>query len=421
MNDQFNNDLVLTASDVDAINKEFYGKYNYPWPPLMFQAHLDHGLYDLVNQELGYYKDCRLPRKSKIWVAGCGTNQAIFTALKFPESEIQATDISTESLAVSKRSAMDLGLTNITFNELSILDSNFSEQFDYVICTGVIHHTANPLLALQRLQLALKKSGILELMVYNYYHRITTTAFQKAIKILSTSAIDFAYELNLSKKLVNSYDQSNLMGDFLAAYRHSNDAELADSLIQPVEFSYTVTSLYNLMQKTNLEFLVPCFNQFDQARNAYNWNLKFNEPDLKALYDNLTDRQRWQVSNLLLLNESPMLWFYLQKGDSEIARKTESEICNAFLNTRFQKFNALIQNFKRTDSNRYVEDGGPKMFPTNTQPPDSKARLVYQNVSDDRPMIAILKDLNIDTDFDTVNLLRLNLTTPLNPYLIAKK
>jgi len=60
----------------------------------------------------------------------------------------------------------------------------------------------------------LKKGGILELMVYNRYHRIITTAVQKAIRLFGGDAAgqgDFEQEFAIAKKssrLGSSYEIS---------------------------------------------------------------------------------------------------------------------------------------------------------------------------------------------------------------------
>ncbi len=419
--DLFNNDLTTSIEEVDRINKQFYGQYNYPWPPLIFEAHLDKGLYDLLNQELGYYQLDRLPRNSKIWVAGCGTNQAVFTALRYPDSKIIATDISSESLHSAKTKSLNLGIGNIQFIEKSILNSEFLDEFDYILCTGVIHHTANPSLALQQLTKGLKKDGVIELMVYNYYHRLTTTACQKAIKQLVNLKGDFTTQLSLTKKLVRSYELPNLMGDFLSSYKYSGDEELADSLIQPVEFSYTVASLGQMLIDNNLEYIAPCVNQFDKERNTLNWNMAFGDQDLSHRYNTLKDEERWQVTNLLLLNESPMLWFYLQKRESSFKKKNEFEICEDFLKSKFEKFSTIIQSYHRTNEGMYISDSKPKIFPLPQEPSDELARKIFNHHTSNVVMSEIFKSANMSTDFHTVNLTRLNLTTPLNPYLVASK
>jgi 2-polyprenyl-3-methyl-5-hydroxy-6-metoxy-1,4-benzoquinol methylase len=88
----------------------------------------------------------------------------------------------------------NLKISNLELRQESLNDIEYKHKFDYIICTGVIHHNASPETALNTLAKALKPTGILELMVYNRYHRIETTAFQKAIRILAGNREALALE-----------------------------------------------------------------------------------------------------------------------------------------------------------------------------------------------------------------------------------
>jgi len=71
-----------------------------------------------------------------------------------------------------------------------------------------------------RLSNALKRSGLLELMVYNSYHRILSSAYQKAIRYFSSytcpQEIDFEAEMSMTRKIINGgVNFQNLMTSFL--------------------------------------------------------------------------------------------------------------------------------------------------------------------------------------------------------------
>ena len=42
---------------------------------------------------------------------------------------------------------------------------------------------------------------------------------------------------------------------------------------------------------------------------------------------------RWQITNLLAVEKSPSLCFYVQRNDSDAVRKSEQEVCDDFLDT----------------------------------------------------------------------------------------
>jgi hypothetical protein len=140
----------------------------------------------------------------------------------------------------------------------------------------VIHHNANPQETLAKLVIALKPQAIMELMVYNLFHRIITSSFQKAVRFFSKSTDslgDFESGLALALKLVNGgFSTKNLMASFLNKYKDGSESKLTDTLIQPVEHSYTVESLSELTNECGLELVSPRINIFDMANDTFSWN-----------------------------------------------------------------------------------------------------------------------------------------------------
>ncbi len=106
----FNADSDMDPADIDRINREFYGRFNYPWLPLVLPVVQDPTFIPrFVCQEIGDFSGLRIPADGEIWVAGCGTNQAVLTALRFPGAKVLGTDVSTRSLDVARRTANQLG------------------------------------------------------------------------------------------------------------------------------------------------------------------------------------------------------------------------------------------------------------------------------------------------------------------------
>ena len=80
-----------------------------------------------------------------------------------------------------------------------------------------------------------------------------------------------------------------------------------------------------------------CVDQFSRSRGAIDWNVDLQDSELNKVYGALPDTRRWHFTNLLLLEESPMLWFYFQRTDSERARKSERQLCKEFVKTTFAR------------------------------------------------------------------------------------
>lgn len=410
--------LAKSTNYVDELNAQFYGRFPYPWRPSEFNYLLDSDFETvMLNQDLGDWQHQTIPCAPQIWVAGCGTNQAVWTALRFPNAQVVGSDLSVQSLELAARSAQELNVTNLELRNESINQVDYVEQFDYVICTGVIHHNAHPPVALRKLAGALKPTGILELMVYNRYHRIITTAFQTAIRTLSgnKSANGFESELNLVQRIIESFPIQNAVSALLDEHHGSPEAALADDLLQPVEQSYTVESLDCMANDCDLELLMPCINRYDRSRRTFSWNMEFDNALVQEYFDVLPDVSRWQVANLLLLNKSPLLWFYLQRNDSGRARKSEREICEEFLDTTFIR--------STTQQGRYIlgADGVYEALSGTVEFPRTPPRRIVELADGVTSMREILQRLKIEPVFQKINQMRIELTTSTAPYLQAVK
>lgn len=417
-NDDNNLVLVDSITSVDELNAEFYGRFPYPQQAIKFD-YLQDQYFDtaMLNQDIGAWSHNRIPPEPRIWMAGCGTNQAVFTALRFPKARVIGSDVSSVSLEICAETAKQLGVTNLELRQESINQATYREEFDYIISTGVIHHNADPQATLARISAALKPDGVLELMVYNRFHWTVPAAFQKAIRLLgsSGSALNFDSDLVMAKAMLGELPQETLIG-IISDYREISDAMLADELLQPVLHSYTVESLAELVASCGLEVILPCLNQFDKAEQKYSWNIEFQNPMLKEIYESLPDLSRWQVTNLLLRERSPQLWFYVQRTDSSRRRKPEKEICEEFLDTTFAPSRTTQSSFLRKSDGSYRLL--PKSISFPVTPPNASVKKIVDAVDGHRTMREIFQELGRDMTL-TVSQARVMLATSAFPYLKA--
>ncbi|GCE27617.1 hypothetical protein KDA_31010 [Dictyobacter alpinus] len=425
---QLNQTAGLLQTDsievADTANTEFYKRFPYPWPPMKFSYLTDPDFETvMLNQSIGDWQQRTIPRHPDIWIAGCGTNQAIFTALRFPNARIIASDLSRNALDISATIAKELQISNLELREESINQATYVEAFDYIICTGVIHHNTDPAASLKKIATALKPNGVLEVMVYNEYHRVTIRAFQKAIRLLTqdekTHERNFEQELAIARALVMHATTEISLYDSLLEYRDCPEPMLADTLLQPIEHYYTVESMETLLDQCGLRLQAPYLNPFDKASSTFSWNIEFEDSKLQHQYDQLPDSRRWQVTNYLKLNHSPMLWFYVQRKDNVAPRKTEQQICEEFLATRFVKPTTTQRSFILTPQSSHMYELSAKEIPFPATPEERSLRRIYDNFDPEKTAQENLNRLGVKTTFHIVNQFRLKLTTSLFPYLQA--
>ena len=419
--DEGNLSLCDTSESMDARNAAFYARFPYPWPPQTFSFPSDPEMgCCLLNQNIGNYRHDRFFPGARIWVAGCGTNQAIYTALRYPGCHVVGSDVSEASLEICAETSRQLGISNLLLKKESINEIEYIAEFDYILCTGVVHHNADPKESLEKLHRALRRSGVLELMVYNRFHRQANVAVQKAIRLLcQRSAVGWSCEeeLRIARTLLAAFKEESSVQRYLLTLQNVTEAELVDCLIQPIEHGFTMETLTQLAASAGLELLTPAICELDKANKSYDWTVTFSTQALQKASDKLDDISRWMVANLLLAERSPMLWCYLQRGDSEKPRQTESDVNACFLRTKFKKIACTQGYFRKGTDGRYALAKSAIPFPTG-QPPD-EARRCYSVHSEQLTMKEVFDLASVRCDFSTVQRVRRALTTTAFPFLRA--
>lgn len=106
--------------------------------------------------------------KNKVCLdAGCGGGRFLVALAKLGAKEVQGIDISKEAVLAANQRLASRGLTAGRAQVDSVLEIPFSNHyFDYVLCSGVIHHTPNPGKGFKELVRVLKPGGKIFLSVY---------------------------------------------------------------------------------------------------------------------------------------------------------------------------------------------------------------------------------------------------------------
>jgi SAM-dependent methyltransferase len=119
-----------------------------------------------------FWPDRSYKEDFSILVAGCGTSQAAKHALRWPAARVTGIDISETSVRCTEELKRKHNLTNLEVYQLPIGGvTELGTAFDQIVCTGVLHHLANPDAGLSALREVLKPHGAMHLMVYAPYGR----------------------------------------------------------------------------------------------------------------------------------------------------------------------------------------------------------------------------------------------------------
>jgi SAM-dependent methyltransferase len=234
----------------------FYDRHPYP-PPVTDLDALAAGPRDEWGERVEHHLiwPARRPDTvSSVLVAGCGTSQAVRHALRRPGNRIVAIDVSSTAIDHTRQLTARHGVSNIQTRLLPIEQVHeLGQEFDHIVCTGVLHHLADPTLGLSRLRDVLAPGGAITLMVYGRYGRFGVYLLQDYCRRLGITPEPG--ELADLVATLRELPDAHPLGRLLRESRdfHSDDA-LADALLNPRDRAYSVPELFDLLAGAGLRF-----------------------------------------------------------------------------------------------------------------------------------------------------------------------
>jgi SAM-dependent methyltransferase len=245
-----------TLPGVSEEVRDFYNRYPYPRPI----EHLEQyrGLWqDRQKRRADYHLfwPARSYREDhSILIAGCGTSQAAKHALRRPASQVTGIDFSTTSVRCTGELKQRYNLKNLDVYKLPVERvMELGLSFDQIVCTGVLHHMAEPGKGLAALRTVLKPGGAMHLMVYAPYGRAGVYMLQEYCRRLGIQASDHDIR-DLAASLAalpRDHPLANLLHN---APDFRSKAALADALLHPQDRAYSVPQFFDFIRSGGMVF-----------------------------------------------------------------------------------------------------------------------------------------------------------------------
>lgn len=248
-----------SPSDMTAVAEElrdFYDRYPYPRPVESLNKYC-RLWQDRDRRRADYHLHwpTKLYREDQsILVAGCGTSQAAKHALRWPAAQVTGIDFSATSVRCTKALKRKSNLNNLQVYQLPIERvKDLEMSFDQIVCTGVLHHLADPDAGLSALRGVLAPEGVMQLMVYAPYGRTGVYMLQEFCRQVGIYATDEGIRdlIAVLSALPPGHPLEYLLRK---APDFRQEAELADALLNPHDRAYSVPQLFDLIKKTGLSF-----------------------------------------------------------------------------------------------------------------------------------------------------------------------
>jgi len=229
-------DNIDAPGDVTQNVKAFYEETPFP-------NYDDHetvrSLLDKARQ--GAYAralDRSIPYNNTVLEVGCGTGQ-LSNFLGISCRRIVGVDLCLNSLRLGNRFREEHQLNRVRFLQMNLFRSCFRhEQFDTILCNGVLHHTADPFGGFQGLLPLLKPGGHIIVGLYNRYGRLMTDLRRQVFRVTGGRAkwID---------PVLRNWARS----------QGKSKAWFADQYCHPHESKHTFGEVLQWFDETNIKFV----------------------------------------------------------------------------------------------------------------------------------------------------------------------
>jgi SAM-dependent methyltransferase len=236
--------------------RDFYDHYPYPRPIESLEKY--RRLWQDPQRRRADYHLAWPARPYKedlsILIAGCGTSQAAKHAVRWPAAQITGIDVSARSVCCTEELKRKHNLHNLQVHQLAIERvSELEASFDQIVCTGVLHHLADPDAGLRALRGVLKPDGAMHLMVYAPYGRAGIYMLQEFCRRTGIHATDADIRdlIEVLGALPPGHPLENLLRE---APDFRQEAALADALLHPQDRAYSIPQVFDFLERGGLIF-----------------------------------------------------------------------------------------------------------------------------------------------------------------------
>ena len=182
--------------------------------------------------------DQAIPYNASVLEVGCGTGQ-LTNFLGISCRRVVGVDLCLNSLRLANRFRQTHDLERVRFIQGNLFRLPFRpEQFDVLLCNGVLHHTSDPRAGFQHLVPLVRPGGYIVIGLYNRYGRLMTDLRRRIFRLTGGAA-----------RWIDPYLRSVPMSE------SKSKAWFADQYLHPHESKHTIGEVLEWFEGAGLEFV----------------------------------------------------------------------------------------------------------------------------------------------------------------------
>jgi SAM-dependent methyltransferase len=408
--------ILDTASESPNYLEEVRAHYeNYPYPMVNPEDEYRrvsttvHEAFDRLN----YY--CYAGRRDfskpfRALIAGGGTGEALVhlaEQMRGYQAEIIYLDMSRASMEVAKKRIEIRGLDNVIWVHESLL--NIPKlglgQFDYINCSGVLHHLADPPAGLKILADSLKDDGAMGLMLYAKYGRLAVYPLQEALRLINRDEPNLQKRVDNAKAILSNLPPTNwfIQSSGIFMREIQSDIGIYDLLLHAQDRAYSIPELYDYLEGAGLQLVHLLHDGYTQAGDLYNPAAYLADAALREKVVGFSKRDQQTLAELLH-GQIAKHTFYAAKRVPERPRLEDLEVIPIFgfdIQDGAEKILNLISEPPDGDS-LTITHPGTKVSSTLIKTRHLAA--LFSQVDGRRPLREILRRVAGDTGADVTAL-----------------
>lgn len=256
-------------------------------------------------------------------LAGDGTGDTsvyLGQQLKETDATIVYLDLSDASMKIARERTRCRGFEDkITWMKGSLLDlpDMGLEPFDYINCSGVLHHLADPSAGLAALESVLKDDGAMGLMLYGQYGRTGVYQIQEMMRQMTPDVSDPHTRNQMTRTVIGSLPDTNWFQrgrNLFQPDAKMSESEVYDLFLHSQDRAYTVPQLYDFVEEQGLHLAEFCYTN----RACYDPGFLFRDPDLRDKIAELPLRNQRAIAELYYGTLKKHVFWVSRNADSMI-------------------------------------------------------------------------------------------------------